>query len=220
MSRKTSASRAASSLGKAKTRPGCSVTKRRSSPAAGCVKLVRPRKSRCSKARATVKGRNGGALVAGEGDVVVGVEVGDGVLDSVGGGVGGWLAVVVGVLESIGSGVGVGVSAVVGLGVSAAADVGVGDASAATEGSAVSEPHEATTTASSKAARTKTAPTEIFTCGPSEDGGPGVGGHGVLPCRNPPPLETYAQPGRRDTTGKGAHKGRPYGEKRPAGALC
>ena len=167
-----------------------------------------------------MKGRNGGALVAGEGDVVVGVEVGDGVLDSVGGGVGGWLAVVVGVLESIGSGVGVGVSAVVGLGVSAAADVGVGDASAATEGSAVSEPHEATTTASSKAARTKTAPTEIFTCGPSEDGGPGVGGHDVLPCRNPPPLETYAQPGRRDTTGKGAHKGRPYGEKRPAGALC
>ncbi len=166
--------------------------------------------------------------------------MGDGTLDAVEAGVGGWVEPRVGVVESLGSGVGAGVSAVVGVGVSAAvdagvgvgaaaklgvgvsaaADVGVADAGAVAEGSAVSEPHEATTTASSKAARTKTAPTEIFTCGPSEDGGPGVGGHDVLPCRNPPPVETYAQPGRRDTTGKGAHKGRPYGEKRPAGALC
>ena len=141
------------------------------------------------------------------------MDVGDGALDAVEAGVGGWVAPRVGVLESIGSGVGVGVSAVVGVGVSAAPDMGVADAGAATEGSAVSEPHEATTTASSEAARTKTAPTEIFTCGPSEDGGPGVGGHGVLPCRNPPPLGSFAQrgggtPRERE---KGRRGGRPQG---------
>ena len=150
----------------------------------------------------------------------LGSGVGAGVSAEAGVGVGAAADMGVGVSAAPDMGVGVSAAPDMGVGVSAAPDVGVGDAGAVAEGAAVSEPHEATTTASSEAARTKTAPTEIFTCGPSEDGGPGVGGHGVLPCRNPPPLETYAQPGRRDTTGKGAHKGRPYGEKRPAGALC
>ena len=54
-SKTTSTSETSGSLAKAKTRPGCSVTKSRSSPSGGCARLVSPRNSRFGKAGSTLR---------------------------------------------------------------------------------------------------------------------------------------------------------------------
>ena len=61
-SKTTSTLETSGSLAKARTRPGCSVTKSRSSPPGGCTRLVSPRNSRFGKTGSIRRGRSTGGV--------------------------------------------------------------------------------------------------------------------------------------------------------------